>query len=319
MAVKETWVSLTGGLGNQLFQFAAANSIDSDRIILLSRFGMPRMTDGTPDILFYKMPPKVMYKAESSDPIFFRKVVGYLLRSGIFPKRFEQNLIVRGFVNLSARLLIGLRLGKWLTFCVGRDVGFSEIYPKSKKVMLVGYFQTHRFMDLPDVARTMNELELQAKPLILLEHEKHALEEIPLVVHVRLGDYRLEQDFGTLAESYYRSVEKLWGSGRYKKIWLFSDEPEAAISFIPKLLQGQTRVIRDEKESPATTLELMRLGTGYVIANSSLSWWGAMLSRNQNPEIVAPNPWFRAMPEPKELIPKNWNRQEGFKTSAEGF
>lgn len=312
MVVKESWVSLTGGLGNQLFQFAAANSIDSERIRLLSRFGMPRMTDGIPDLLYYKMPPKVIYKVEPNDPIFFRKVVGYILRSGIFPRGYEKFVVTRNIVNLSGRILISLRLKKWVTFCLGQDVGFSEIKPKSKRVMLIGYFQTYKFMNSPIVTRAMMELELRVKPSILLEHEIFALAESPLVVHVRLGDYRLEENFGILTENYYRNIDVLWDSRKYKKIWLFSDEPDVAISYIPKKLQSQTRIIRDESETPATTLELMRLGAGYVIANSSLSWWGAMLCRNENPEIVAPSPWFRSMPEPKQLIPENWSRRDGF-------
>ena len=312
MDVKESWVSLTGGLGNQLFQFAAANWIESEHIRLLSRFGMPRMTDGIPDLLYYKMPPKVTYEQDSIEPIFFRKVVGYILRSGIIPRRYEKFKFIRNIVNVSGRILISVRLRKWITFCVGQDVGFSLIVPKSKRVMLIGYFQTYKFMDAPNVKRTMFELELKVKPPILLDHEILALEEFPLVVHVRLGDYRLEDNFGILSESYYKNIDDIWSSGKYRKIWLFSDEPDAAISCIPKKLQSKIRVIRDENESPATTLELMRLGTGYVIANSSLSWWGAMLCRNVNPVIVAPNPWFQSMPEPNQLIPENWNRRDGF-------
>jgi hypothetical protein len=312
MDVKESWVSLTGGLGNQLFQFAAANWIESERIRLLSRFGMPRITDGIPDLLYYKMPPKVTYEMDSSEPIFYRKVVGYILRSGIFPRRYEKFKVVRNIMNLSGRILISVRLRKWITFCIGQDVGFSIIIPKSKRVMLIGYFQTYKFMDAPNVKRAMFELELKVKPPILLEHEILALEEFPLVVHVRLGDYRLEDNFGILSENYYKNIDELWSSGKHRKIWLFSDEPDAAISCIPKKLQSKIRIIRDENETPATTLELMRLGAGYVIANSSLSWWGAMLCRNENPVIIAPNPWFRSMPEPKELIPENWSRRDGF-------
>lgn len=319
MGGKRTWVSLTGGLGNQLFQFAAANSIDSDQITLISRFGMPRTTGGKPDLLFYKMPQNVSYEEKSKDPIFFRKVVGYILRAGIMPKGFEQIKMIWNFIHLSASLLISARLGTLLTFCVGRDVGFSEINPKSKKIMLIGYFQTYQFMKFPKVARVLRELELEVKPTILLEHEIFAQEEIPLVVHVRLGDYRLEKNFGLLSENYYKNVEELWALGKYKQIWLFSDEPEVALSLIPKNLHNQTRIIRDENENPATTLELMRLGSGYLIANSSLSWWGAMLSRNDSPVVVAPIPWFRSMPEPIYLVPEQWSRQDGFNFSDKGL
>lgn len=319
MSVEQTWVSLTGGLGNQLFQYAAANSINSDQIILVSRFGMPRTTDGKPDLLSYKLPSNVKYEDKSNDPIFFRKVAGYILRVGIKSKKFERFKVIKDLINFSARLLISLRLGVWLTLNVGQDVGFSEINPKSRKILLVGYFQTFQFMEIPNVARALQELELRSKPAILLEHEILAREEIPLVVHVRLGDYRLEQNFGMLSENYYKNVEELWALGKFKKIWLFSDEPDVALSRIPNNLRNRVRIIRDENETAATTLELMRLGAGYLIANSSLSWWGAMLSRNDNPVIVAPTPWFRNMAEPKQLVPEQWIRRDGFDSSDEGL
>jgi hypothetical protein len=55
----------------------------------------------------------------------------------------------------------------------------------------------------------------------------------------------------------------------------------------------------------------MRLGHGFVIANSSFSFWGAMLAnRSEDIDVVAPEPWFSGMPEPRDLIPPNWLREK---------
>ena len=51
----------------------------------------------------------------------------------------------------------------------------------------------------------------------------------------------------------------------------------------------------------------MRYGHGYIIANSSLSWWAASLSHAKNPLVVAPSPWFKQIGTPNKLIPDNWN------------
>jgi hypothetical protein len=262
------------------------------------------------------MPLNVKKENQIMEPNFFKKVVGYLLRMGIAPKKFEKNALVRRLITGSARLLISLRLGTFVQVCVGQDVGFSTLKMSQSKLLLIGYFQTHHYMNLPQVSKVMKNLELTQKSTLLVEHENLARTENPLVVHVRLGDYRFEENFGTLTENYYKNIEALWGSNRYNKIWLFSDEPNAAIEIIPEALRKHTRIINDQGETPATTLELMRLGTGYLIANSSLSWWGAMLSRSEEPVVIAPQPWFKSMPEPNQLIPRHWLRRDGFISDA---
>ena len=306
------WISLTGGLGNQLFQLAAAYSLDSDEIFLESRFGMPRKTKNIPDILYFELPEKIKLGKVDPEPLFFRKVVGYLLRMGIKPKKFERNRLVKSLIVLTSKVLISFRVGRCVDIVTANDVGYSPIQTRSRNTFLIGYFQTWRFTELPYVRNFLNSLTLKEKSPLLIEHERFALEELPLVVHVRLGDYRQENDFGLLSPQYYESINEMWSSGAYKKLWLFSDEPTEALGLIPANLMKHTRVIDDKSEAPCVTLELMRLGYGYVIANSSLGWWGAMLSRTENPRITAPQPWFKSTDEPKDLIPVNWQRKFGF-------
>ena len=68
------------------------------------------------------------------------------------------------------------------------------------------------------------------------------------------------------------------------------------------------RWINSVDASVASTLQAMRLGHGYVVANSSFSWWAAFLSFNGASEVVAPSPWFKGMDDPKDLIPPNWSQ-----------
>jgi hypothetical protein len=306
------WISLTGGLGNQLFQLAAACSLDPSELVLESRFGMPRKTKNIPDILYFEFPEKIKWGKEAPEPLFFRKVVGFLLRAGIEPRKVEESRLVKTLIVVISKVLISFRVGKNVDIVTANDVGYSPIQTKSSNIFLIGYFQTWRYAELPEVRDFLKSLTLKEKSPLLIEHEKLALEEFPLVVHVRLGDYRLENDFGLLSSRYYESIAELWSSGAYKKLWLFSDEPTEALELIPANLWEHTRVIDDKSEAPCVTLELMRLGYGYVIANSSLSWWGAMLSRTENPSVTAPQPWFKSMDEPKDLIPLNWQRKYGF-------
>jgi hypothetical protein len=57
--------------------------------------------------------------------------------------------------------------------------------------------------------------------------------------------------------------------------------------------------------SALETLRLMSEATANIVANSTLSWWGAAT----NPDaslVVAPRLWGFSMTEPVELIPTHW-------------
>jgi hypothetical protein len=130
-----------------------------------------------------------------------------------------------------------------------------------------------------------------------------------VLMHVRLGDYRLENSFGILGRDYYLdALNEIQETKGIERIWLFSDEPAEAINYVPLSFREKIRVVPDFEGRAAVTLEAMRYADSYIIANSSLSWWGASLSYAINPLIIAPSPWFKSKPEPKDIIPGNWKR-----------
>jgi hypothetical protein len=98
----------------------------------------------------------------------------------------------------------------------------------------------------------------------------------------------------------------MWESGDFKKIWVFSDEPALAQIQFSKILPEELRWIPEIDGSATKTLEVMRFGHGYVIGNSTFSWWGASLSYTNWAKVIAPDPWFKNLPTPHSLIPPNW-------------
>ena len=64
----------------------------------------------------------------------------------------------------------------------------------------------------------------------------------------------------------------------------------------------------DGASVPYIDLCLMSLCGGAIIANSSLSWWGAWLQNNTG-KVIAPDPWYgsaNAHLDTKDLIPERW-------------
>jgi len=60
---------------------------------------------------------------------------------------------------------------------------------------------------------------------------------------------------------------------------------------------------------PFYDLCLMSMCSDAIIANSSLSWWGAWLQKNPNKKIITQTPWFGkrlSFNNLKDLIPESW-------------
>jgi hypothetical protein len=55
---------------------------------------------------------------------------------------------------------------------------------------------------------------------------------------------------------------------------------------------------------PHEDLHLMSLCVHNITANSSFSWWGAWLNKNNNKTIIAPKQWF--VTKENEIACENW-------------
>jgi hypothetical protein len=175
---------------------------------------------------------------------------------------------------------------------------------------LIGYFQSIKWAKALKTKENPG-LELRIKSEKVLEYGRLADLEKPLIVHIRLGDYVAETGFGIPGKTYYsQAISTQLGKKNYGKIWLFSDEPIKAIELFPKNTAPGVRIIENACLSSAETLEVMRMGHGYVIANSTFSYWGAFLSHTDNPPVIYPYPWFKDLDAPRNLLPEEWERAD---------
>lgn len=310
----KTYLNLTGGLGNQLFQFAAALSLaNGNDIIIESKNGAPRLNlEGEPDLASFLLPPKVTFLRSPKAKWIASKATGFSLRQGVSPTKYEQLAFIRIITKFSASLINSVSLKKLIRINLNSGVGYDERIKPNKHQLLIGYFQTYRYAEQPTVHKYLQEIKLKKKSRSVDDYKEISKTEKPLVVHIRLGDYKLENSFGILTKAYYKNaIDELWALGEYKRIWIFSDEPREAIKMLDQSLLDFVRIIPEVENSAALTLEVMRYGAGYIIANSSFSWWGAYLSYAKSPQVIAPNPWFIGQSEPIDLIPPLWHRRNG--------
>jgi hypothetical protein len=310
-----TKILLTGGLGNQLFQISAALSlIPEDKIECDWILGRPRLNSlGLPEVSSFVLPERVFLTKPKGFSSLASKALGFQLRKGIAPKSIERlpgfNVIVKIFSTLVTWPYF--KELRWPSICMG--VGYSVIKAPHKFNILVGYFQSYRWLTSSRVLATMQSIKLENTSEEVESYRRLAVIEKPLIIHVRLTDYVGHESFGIPGERYFfNAVNEIQKLGITKRIWLFSDEPEHAIKFLDRVDPALIRIVPEINRSASATLEVMRFGTAYVTSNSTFSWWAASISYSVDPYVITPSPWFKYQEEPIDLIPPNWHRRESF-------
>ena len=296
---------LFGGLGNQMFQYAAGRSLAARtgaRLILdatgftLPQVRRPYALDG------YALAVEVRFDGYPHPP---------RLSAVQFPPPQRSGWIDRAARLLRARNVpIGRAAGE-NAFAVFNersfdfDPRFSACGPQT---YLVGYWQSERyFADIADLVR--QELTYARAPDAANAAWLARIRAANAVcVHVRRGDYLLPAHFrhhGLCSPDYYRrAVELMRERLERPQFFVFSDD----WAWCREQLAGGDVVVVDvnKPEAGQDELRLMAACRHHVIANSSLSWWGAWLAASAGQIVVAPTPWFSHRAETPDLFPANW-------------
>jgi hypothetical protein len=311
MRQKSPIISLTGGLGNQLFQLAAALSFfGGSKIKLEWGIGKPRLNAlGLPELTSFVLPENVELLTYRKFSWLMSKSTGYILRMGTNPRWYEKNRFIQAFIKSLGELIGLFYFNEHRRVFSSDNIGYTALTPDNEASFVIGYFQSHVYASQSNVREKLLQICSLDSASIVSEFAALAEKESPLVIHIRLGDYKNEAHFGLLDENYFNThLLNEWSTGRYKKVWLFSDEPNLALNYISSVEQEFIRVFDSPEFSTSTTFDLMRLGNGYIISNSTFSWWAAFLARNQSAKVIAPNPWFRNLADPDLIIPPAWTR-----------
>jgi hypothetical protein len=124
-----------------------------------------------------------------------------------------------------------------------------------------------------------------------------------LSVHVRRGDYLQQGGFHELPLRYY--FQGLSQLSRNDKVYIFSDDiPWCRENFKQDYFREKITFIQMEDY---LSFELMRNCKKKVIANSTFSYWAALLSDSL--VVVTPSEWLGDRPEKEgEMLyyPKDW-------------
>jgi len=288
-----------GGLGNQLFIYAAAKALSEKNgsTLVLDANGVgPGKTNHGVDILPYVPISDDVTFSSSYSPCnqFLRRTF-----LGLIHSKFTQGVLLTGHFFRSS------------------EVGFdSQLLDQPSSVYVEGYFQSWKYFKmLKDPEKLLNtKIDFGSEWFTRLRHD--ILSATPVVIHVRRGDYLSEGNrFGCLGVKYYlAALDALPSKFSDSEVWMFTDSPDDVGDLKYLLERRRVRVIRPPSNShPMESLILMSQSKALVIGNSTFSFWAALLA-GEKASVVAPAKWFKGMADPKDLLPETWARVTSYWT-----
>ncbi len=280
---------LVGGLGNQLFQYAAGRG-------LATRLGCPLFLDQSP-----------LAQVGASDTV----------REFALDWLIEPSQLIDSGKSQTGRLVSAVRR-RVPSFAGGRvfqQQGFAydpRITQVSLGAILSGYFQSWRYF--ADIDQELRQDLLAHIPQSAWQaHTAAQLQSLGpwIALHVRRGDYLLARNsafHGLLGRAYYeRALALLKSKGVSGQIVLFSDDPQSAKTMLGDLASHAVLIEPSAGAHAMESIGLIAQAPAIITANSSFSWWGGWLADPQNSMVVSPNQWLNegAMDE-QDLRPPQW-------------
>jgi hypothetical protein len=301
--MKEVLVTLAGGLGNQMFQYAVARGI-----------AYRNNCDLKIDYGNHFNPPELPELETRLFGLNHFNISGRTIDRREYPWFFSHSFYYRAWRLLQRK---GLLPGKWLIvnepenkqFCF--DPMLFQLRSKANVWLIYGFWQTPKyFADIEPIIR--NEFNL-VEPLDVknIEMLTNIRQTNSIGIHIRRGDYVYNQDvaevLGTLdLNYYYLAIEKIVKVIADPRFYIFSDDPEWVKQNI-HLPYPVTLVTHNGKEKDFLDLYLMSQCKHHIIANSSFSWWAAWLGKKTDQIIFAPKNYFRNKGKhTPDLYPETW-------------
>jgi len=276
-------IRMTGGLGNQMFQYAL--------YLKLKSMGKE-----------VKLDDRTEYVLSNARPIM-------LWAFGItYPAASEEeiNKITDGFLYFSHRIrrkIFGRKSKEYME----NACNFDPVVLKKEPAYLTGYFQSEKYFE--DIKKEVREA-FTFRPVIfdsITEELKQKIEtyrneidnSLAISIHIRRGDYleNTEVYGGNCTPQYYEAaISRMREWFPDAVFFVFSNDDDWTIQWCKeqehKYNMRFVAVTDTPEELGYLDMYLMSRCRHHVIANSSFSWWGAWLNEKTDKKIIAPAKWF---------------------------
>lgn len=294
-------VNISGGLGNQMFQYAFALS-------LKERY---------PE-------EEVVIDTSHYHTLFFNHYKGINLHNG-----YEIDKVFPNAILYKAKWWQVMRLSYYVpNYILSRFV--RKVLPKRKTELIPPYSKNYSY--IAEVYQPndcyyegfwqciRNFDGIKSKLIKTFSHPEPNVYNAELMkllkttrsvgIHVRRGDYLNEPEFQGICDvDYYRkAIENILRDGERRVFYVFSNDMEWCKENLTPLMKGceMVCVTGNKGQDSCWDMFLMTYCQDLIIANSSFSWWGAFLNQRGG-RVIVPNPWLNRDCE-IDIYDDNWIR-----------
>jgi len=275
--MKKVISRIKGGIGNQLFCYAAARRlafINNVELVVdnISGFVRDHEYKRQYQLTHFNIPVRLATPSERMMP--FERFRRFILKRISKRKPFETRQYLEQENNDFDERLLSLKI--------------------NGKIYLDGYWQSEQyFIDIEKIIR--QEFEIIPPTDKTNQDVASQIESTnSICIHIRWFDIpntEKEIDFSNnIDKEYYNKAISLISTQTINPhFFVFSDYPDETRKFLNLSLQNTTFITHNKGDENAyADLWLMSLCNHFIIANSTFSWWGAWLSKNKDKIVIAP-------------------------------
>lgn len=284
---------ITGGLGNQLFQYAAAKALSLHH-------GVPLLLEISS---FYRTELPELEVPRDFELTHF---------TGI-KEQIASPEDVHFLVDIKRRTF----LPKSIIPAYKRNIyvephyHFDKNFFKSRKnVFLKGGWQSEKyFKSYEKQIRKLLQLD-ESLVRNVIEKGNEIKQQNAVSVHVRRGDYLrkkiIHEWHGVMDKDFYsQAFDLLRSKIKDFKTYYFSDDVEWVKQNLLSIADGE--IVSTNTRSHYEDLYIMSQCRYNIIANSSFSWWAAWLNDRPGKIVIGPKKWFDKGPkDTQDIVPEDW-------------
>jgi hypothetical protein len=167
-------------------------------------------------------------------------------------------------------------------------------------IRMHGYFQyLPPLLPIIPHLRWMIQRNLKSQQSIMRERFPSFEPTQSVFLHVRHGDYLLHPDYHFIQSlDYYKQAYRLIDTPEDKTIYIVSDDND----WVRRQAWGFSYTLIEEDDELLVFAFMSMCKGGAIIANSSFSWWGAMMAEPY--QVFYPQRWVNASI--SNLFPPHW-------------